>query len=88
MTTEDSDFDWHNTNGEIVIAPVRALAIYFNPDGDVVIRQQCDTGNHLQDDPFIALPLDQAAKLATHLAAFVKKAKAEIKDANKSADTR
>jgi hypothetical protein len=76
---DETDFDWDSTDGEIIIAPVRAVAIYSNPRGDVVIRQESTTGNHLQDDPFIALPLDQAEILAKRLAAFVKKAKAEAK---------
>ena len=56
----DSKFDWNSE--EVVIKAVEAIAVYTNPHGDIVIRQQ-DTSDGLRPDgdPFIVIPRDRVA---------------------------
>ena len=49
-----TDFDW-NSGDSIVIERVSALAVYLNPEGDVVIRQQI--GAEMDADEFVAFPV-------------------------------
>lgn len=47
-----NDFSWSNHDA-IVVAPVAAIAVYINLDGDVIIRQQVGLGD---EDSFIIIP--------------------------------
>jgi hypothetical protein len=55
-------FDWYATgdNQEIVFPSVQAVAVYRNPAGDVVIRQQ---GELHEEDSFIIIPAGQVDKV-------------------------
>lgn len=50
-----SDFKWHGEDADesMVIRPVRAVAVYSNPAGDVVIRQEGYMG---EDDDIVIVP--------------------------------
>jgi hypothetical protein len=37
-----SDFEWSDVEEDIVVESVAAIAVYFDPKGAVVIRQQGD----------------------------------------------
>lgn len=49
------DWDWYGNEEktDIVFPSVQAVAVYGNPDGDVVIRQQGAMG---EDDTIIIVP--------------------------------
>ncbi len=51
-----ADFDWNSqeANETIVIPSVAGVAVYRNPDGDVVIRQEDRIGG---EDAFIVIPV-------------------------------
>ena len=59
------DFDW--SIKEIVVVPqVDAIAVYENPDGDIVIRQRDD----YNDDPFVCIPRSSLESVITALVAI------------------
>lgn len=47
------EFDWR-TSEEIVFRTAQGIAVYRNPDGDIVIRQQA--GALEDEDTFIVVP--------------------------------
>jgi len=59
----DDDFDWIEARDSIVIKEVSAIAVYQNPNGDVVIRQKC--GPNDECDSFVVLPKSEITKLIT-----------------------
>lgn len=64
-----SDWNW-NDKESTVIPAVQAVAVYTNPSGDIVIRQQDHYGD---DDAVIVIPRSQAAQLAKALRDEAKK---------------
>ena len=50
--TESHEFNWSDKD-RVVVEKVDAIAVYQNPDGDVVIRQQAPMGD---DDSVIVVP--------------------------------
>ena len=57
-TLDSSDFDWSDPKA-IVIAPQRRTAVYWAPNGELVIRQQSPMGDQ---DTVITIAEDQADK--------------------------
>jgi hypothetical protein len=57
---ESGEFSWRDANS-IVVHSVSAIAVYMNPDGDVVIRQQAT--QYGEDDPFIVIPRDRVPQI-------------------------
>ncbi|MGV3727750.1 hypothetical protein [Hydrogenophaga sp.] len=57
------DFDWYSdADKESVVVPsVQAVAVYINPHGDVVIRQQDPMGD---EDSVIVIPRSNAKTIA------------------------
>lgn len=55
------DFKWGDE--DTVIPSVSAVAVYKNPNGDVVIRQE----NSLDDDSVIVIPLCYVESIAVRL---------------------
>lgn len=57
-----SDFKWYGQDASesVVIPSVQAVAVYTNPDGEIVIRQQSSSQD---DDHFIAIPRSQVKAL-------------------------
>ena len=51
------EFDWNKTEDAIVVKPRRAVAVYTNPAGDLVIRQERMEYVD-QDDPFVVVPIE------------------------------
>jgi hypothetical protein len=49
---EGVDFSWSDTNS-VVVEPVEAIAVYRNPKGAIVIRQQDTMGG---DDMVVIIP--------------------------------
>lgn len=60
------EFNWKE--GELVFSTCQAVAVYFNEDGDVVIRQQGEGG---EDDSVIIIPADRAETLSNYIREFV-----------------
>jgi hypothetical protein len=54
--SNDNDFDWSSNNEDIVLREQRALAVYWNTRGDLVIRQERDWSEN--DDPFLVIGRD------------------------------
>jgi hypothetical protein len=53
MSSNDDDFNWREARdeGRIVVPEQAAIAVYENPHGDVVIRQEAQM--HPDEDHFI-----------------------------------
>lgn len=60
---DQSKFRWNET--ETVVASVQAIAVYLNPRGQVVIRQEA--GPLEQDDSFVILSPSHVKALITAL---------------------
>jgi hypothetical protein len=60
MNTSD-DFNWYNKDDSIVVRHQPATAVYTNPHGEVVVRQQDQYGD---EDDFIYIAKDNALKVA------------------------
>lgn len=58
----ERDWDWHSKDqGDSIVVPqTNAIAVYTNPDGDVVVRQQ----GYPEDDSIIIIPKKQAKAVA------------------------
>lgn len=68
-----NDWGWHNKEDKdaIVVQSVQAIAVYTNPAGEIVIRQQ-DSGG--EDDSVIVVPRSMVLLIAKALKAeFSKK---------------
>jgi hypothetical protein len=50
---KSEDFSWYDSNDLIIIEQVDAIAVYSNPKGDIVIRQQDPIDG---EDPFVVIP--------------------------------
>lgn len=61
-------FDWNSEKikESVVMKSVQAIAVYTNPDGDVVIRQQDSMGD---EDHFVVLPKSSAKALVKAITA-------------------
>ena len=54
--TKELEFDWDAVKDETIIQSVGAIAVYENPNGDVVIRQKgIDYG--MDDDAIVIVPI-------------------------------
>jgi hypothetical protein len=56
-----SDFEWSDVEEDIVVESVAAIAVYFDPKGAVVIRQQGDEA--ISEDKAVVFPAIQMGKL-------------------------
>jgi hypothetical protein len=56
---QSEEFDW-NTDPSIVLHEQRRTAVYFNPGGSLVIRQQKDWDE--EQDPFLLIAPENAVK--------------------------
>ena len=53
--SEEPDFNWDDVKDSTILQSVGAIAVYENPNGDVVIRQKgIDYG--MDDDHFVVVP--------------------------------
>jgi hypothetical protein len=59
-------FDWGSGNPDIVIHEQPVTAIYLNPYGAVVIRQESRTGDN-DDDPFVIFTRENLLALINRL---------------------
>lgn len=71
--SDNESFDW--ADAAVITRGVRPTAVYLNPHGEVVIRQQGEYP-HDGDDPFIYLPVEYAEKLVTRLTEVIAEARA------------
>jgi hypothetical protein len=53
VSAESADFDWYDDD-VIAVREQRAIAVYFNPAGNIVIRQQ----TWPDEDPFVVISPD------------------------------
>ena len=60
-----NEFSWGD-KASVVIKRVDAIAVYTNPNGDIVIRQQDSMG---EDDSVIVIPLDRVEELVQAICA-------------------
>lgn len=70
---DKESFYWDNET--VITRGVRPTAVYLNPHGEVVIRQQ---GEYPQDgdDPFSYLPVEYAEKLVLRITEVIAEARA------------
>lgn len=66
---DDDDFKWTSGEDCIVIAAQPAIAVYLNPWGHCVIRQEA-AGDH-DEDKFVTVAPDNVARLIAALAKYV-----------------
>lgn len=60
-----TDFSWSDT-GVVVVEAVEAIAVYTNPQGHVVIRQQNSV--HMgEEDSFVLIPRDRVREVIAAL---------------------
>ncbi len=57
-----TDFDWGRDNGNVVLRAYGSIAVYENPHGDVVVRQERDSLE--EDDHWVAIPVQDAELIA------------------------
>lgn len=59
----ENDWSWHKPadRSSVIVAAVQAVAVYTNPRGDIVIRQQDSLG---EEDSIIVIPRAAANTLA------------------------
>jgi hypothetical protein len=71
----DDDFDWFDVaDDKVVVAHQAPIAVYTNPDDDIVIRQDGDY--YRKDDPWIVVRRENARALAEAILAFAEPAPA------------
>jgi len=56
-----TDFKWNEGIDNVVFKSVQGVAVYSNPDGDIVIRQQA--GPLDDDDQIVIVPSDRVEAL-------------------------
>ncbi len=61
--SEDNEFNWSDRDS-VVVRSVDAIAVYTNPHGELVIRQQSRLG---EEDQFIVIPLERVQDLIAAL---------------------
>lgn len=66
---KDPDFDWL-TDDSVILEPRRALAVYLNQKGEVVLRQQADWPSD-EDDIWITFPANDAEHVANQIIRLV-----------------
>lgn len=65
MAEEESEkFDW--SSDAVVIKTTAGIAVYTNPHGDIVIRQE-RLGDFQNEDSFVVLPKDRVAAVIAAL---------------------
>jgi hypothetical protein len=70
------DFDWSPKNGDIAVPGQRALAVYANAYGQLVIRVQADAYDD-DGDPFIAVSREHVPKLIERMRAVLAELEAD-----------
>jgi len=67
-----SDWNWHDESSKesTVVPSVDAIAVYTNPHGDIVLRQQARFGD---DDPVIVIPRSLVRQVTKALTEEAKK---------------
>jgi hypothetical protein len=68
MTDEEGhpeDFDWSKAGDDLLQPTTAAIAVYFNPGGDVVIRQQAV--EYGEEDSFVYVPFNKVRSLIEKL---------------------
>jgi len=68
MAESKDDFSWSD-DALVVVKRVDAIAVYRNPQGDIVIRQESRTGN---DDNIVIVPGQYAYTLVESIQRLVK----------------
>lgn len=62
----DHEFNWYEDRDDIVVTEQAAIAIYYNPNGDIVIRQKASEGE--DHDSLIVVTPGLAGALARAIA--------------------
>lgn len=71
---EEENFSWSKAEStEIIQRSVQAVAVYFNPAGDIVIRQEANA--YEAHDSFVILPVDACERLIEKLSEMVQEHK-------------
>ena len=65
-TEDEKDFDWGSSEG-IVMKTAAGIAVYTNPHGDVVIRQDRMDDSFWERDPFIVIPCHRVSDVIAAL---------------------
>lgn len=70
-SSTDERFDWNS--GDVVVLPTRmGIAVYFNPKGDVVVRQE-DQFDQSEDD-WVVMSREDACRVAHRILDMVEEA--------------
>ena len=64
------DFDWSAENGDVIVAPQKAIAIYRNAWGQIVIRAAAS--DYGEEDSFVAVAPEHVPALIAKLSAILK----------------
>jgi hypothetical protein len=64
------DFDWDRDSDSIVVPAQPAIAVYFNPRGEVVIRQEAQL--HPDEDHYVFLHIKNLPPLISRLQQIVR----------------
>ena len=65
------DFDWNDTDS-VVLRAYGSIAVYENPQGDIVVRQRDALGD---EDQFVVIPVQDAELIAAEIVARADAAK-------------
>jgi len=67
-----SDYSWHDEIGKAatVVPSVQAIAVYTNPKGDIVLRQEDSMG---EEDSVVVIPRSMVKQVAKALQDEAKK---------------
>lgn len=60
MAEDEDKFDWSPENPNVIIRPQEAVAVYANPDNDIVIRRERMWDE--EDDTFVVIPRNGARR--------------------------
>jgi hypothetical protein len=63
---ESEQFSWSN-DAAVVIKTTAGIAVYTNPHGDIVIRQDRVDGQQWDTDPFVVIPRDRVTAVIAAL---------------------
>jgi hypothetical protein len=65
------EFDWNDFDRDLIVEPARKVAVYLNPDNQLVIRQERNEYIEMED-PFIVVPLRDVPRLIEKLEKLIK----------------
>jgi hypothetical protein len=65
MTSDSTEFSWHDCGDDLVVPEQQAVAVFWNPRGELVIRQKADF--YPDEDHYVIVHPGNIRKLAHRL---------------------